>query len=138
MHAKKLAERMQEDAGDLGIIREISETLVPQLQSLVELLDQAQLETKPKDFADRTRRKLGLTGSALQTLAGSWLPAIYKRHFNREAGSSRPPCGGPPEGPYIRFAVEVLDAFGVDCTRETIHAAIYMVKSAKKIFDLPF
>jgi hypothetical protein len=120
----KLVTRMAEDDADLGIIRPISATLMPQLLSLIELLDEGQLQTKPKDFADRTKSRLGITGSALQALTGLWLPKTYEKHFRRAAGSSRHPGGGPPDGPYIRFAASVLAAWKIEGSAETIDAAL--------------
>ena len=123
-YTDKLVTLMREDATDLGIVRTISETLLPQLISLVEMLDQMQLQTKPKDFADRTKTRLGITGSALQALTGLWLPKTYERHFGRSAGSSRRFADAVVGGPYIRFALQVTKEWKIPCSAETIDAAL--------------
>jgi hypothetical protein len=51
------------------------------------------------------------------------LPRIFEKHFRREAGRSKAPEGGPPTGPFIRFAVAVSKELGQHTTAETIDRA---------------
>ena len=120
----KLVSLMEADASDLGILREISETLLPQLKALIALLDQSKMQMNVKGFSDRIKERLNITGSALQALTGLWLPNVYQKHFQRAAGSSRSPEGGPPDGPYIRFALQVLAEWKIKGSAETIDAAL--------------
>ena len=135
-HAKKLVELLKADNDDLGIIRkewpsgpELPAHLLPQMVSLVETIDKMTgPHGKPADIAARTKARLGISGSPLQSLTGMWLPAVYKTHFGKDAGISRNQRG-VPGGPYMRFAHQALVEFKIECSDETIAGALHMVKS---------
>ena len=135
-HAKKLVELLKADDDDLGIIRrewpispERPAHLLPQIGFLVETIDKMTgRHSKPADIAERTKARLGISGSPLQSLTGMWLPAVYKNHFGKDAGISRNQRG-VPGGPYMRFARQVLVEFEVKCSDETVASALHMVKS---------
>jgi hypothetical protein len=55
-------------------------------------------------------------GSALIVLVGKLLPRAYEKNFKRNAGISRPPNGGEPGGPFIRFVQAVM----VECFEREI------------------
>jgi hypothetical protein len=96
---------------------------------LIEMIDNMPgMHGKPGDIAERTNTRLGTSGSALQWLANALLPAIYSKHFGREARISRNP-EGTAGGPYIRFAHQVLAELKIECSDETIASALRMVKS---------
>jgi hypothetical protein len=121
----KLVSLMEADAADFGLIREISATLLPQLKALIAVLDKpGMMQMKARDFSDRIKERLNIPGSALQALTGHWLPNVYEKHFQRAAGSSRSLQGGPPDGPYIRFARQVLIEWEIKGSAETIDAAL--------------
>jgi hypothetical protein len=116
---------LEKEAADLSVISERTEPLLGQLNLLIELIDGQKLRMKSADIVAKTRAELGhVTGSPLQALAGLWLPTVYKKHFRRRAGSSRPVEGGPPDGPYMRFADQVLTEWDIKHSRETIDAAL--------------
>ena len=87
-----------------------------------------EMRATPGDLVERTKAKLGMSSSPLQWLTGELLPAIYSRHFGRQAGISRSP-DGTLGGPYIRFAHQVLAELKIECSDETIASALRMVKS---------
>jgi hypothetical protein len=135
-HALKLRELLKADDADLGIIRwawpitaERPAHLLPQMTFLVERIDaMTGMQGRPGDLAERTKAKLGMSGSALQW-TGALLPAVYSKHFQNEAKASRSNLDGTPGGPYIRFARQVLDEMKIECSDETIASALRMVKS---------
>ena len=51
------------------------------------------MQRRPGDLAERTKAKLGMSGSPLQWLTGALLPAVYSKHFQSEARRSRSPDG---------------------------------------------
>jgi hypothetical protein len=55
---------------------------------------------------------------------GVQLPIVFERHFKREAKYSRRSDGGPPKGPFIRFATAVACALGLEVSAETVVKAI--------------
>jgi hypothetical protein len=68
-----------------------------------------------------------MSGSPLQWLTGALLPAVYSKHFRREAKISRS-LDGTLGGPYIRFARQVLAEAEIGCSDETIASALRMLK----------
>ena len=138
-HAKKLAELLKADDADLRIFHdrrvwpispERPASLLQQMVFLVETIDKMTgMQGKPADIAKRTKTRLGTSGSALQSLTSTWLPDVYLRHFGRKAGISRNPDGGAPDGPYVRFARQVLVEFKIECSDETIARVLHMGKS---------
>ena len=136
-HAKKLMDLLKDDDADLGIIGTVwpirperPAHLLPQIVFLVETIDKMKgLHGKPADIVERTKAHLGISGSALQSLTSTWLPDVYLRHFGRKAGISRNPDGGAPDGPYVRFARQVLVEFKIQCSDETIARVLHMGKS---------
>jgi hypothetical protein len=136
-HASKLVELLKADEADLKIIRSVwpitperPAQLLRQMISLVETIDTMRgMKGRPGDLAERTKAKLGTSGSALQWLTGMLLPAVYSKHFRREAKISRSPDDGTLGGPYIRFARQVLAEADIGCSDETIASALRMVKS---------
>ena len=124
-HTSKLVLLLETDDSEDGALREFSEVLLPQLRVLIKcLLDEPQMQMAARDFPARIKERLKITGSPLQTLAGLWLPRVYRKHFRRAAGSSRPAGGGPPDGPYVRFARQVLAEWKIKGSAETIDAAL--------------
>ena len=135
-HAKQLVDLLKADDDDMGIIRmgwpispERPAHLLPQMVFLVEMIDQMPgVHGKPADIAARTKARLGISSSPLQSLTGMWLPAVYKTHFGKDAGISRNQRG-VPGGPYMRFAHQALVEFEIECSDETVAGALHMVKS---------
>jgi hypothetical protein len=127
-HARKLVELLKADDADLGTIREVwpIDPALLQLAFLVEIIDPT---GKPGDIAERTRMRLGFSGSPLRWLINILLRDVYERHFGAKAGTSRNPSGGTPYGPYIRFTRQVLAEIKVECSDETI--ASYLEKPEK-------
>jgi hypothetical protein len=134
-HAKKLVNLLKADDADVGIIRgvwpinpECPAHILPQMVILVEKIDKMTgMQGKPGDIAERTNTRLGTSGSALQWLTNTLLPAVYFKHFGREAGISRN-LDGTLGGPYIRFAHQVLAEAEIECSDETVASALHMVK----------
>ena len=126
-HAKKLAELLQEDDGDLGLIRHIWPKRpdcpaypLEQLGLLVALIEgMAGLKVSPGDLAKGAKARLGMSVSPLKWLISILLRAVYEQHFDAKAGKSRQ-ANSAPTGPYIRFVHQVLDVFGIRCSDETI------------------
>ena len=135
-HASKLRELLSADEADLGIIRHVwpitSEHSVHPLTYMIFLVETIDAMTgmqgRPGDLAERTKAKLGMSGSPLQWFNGELLPAVYSKHFRREARLSRS-LDGTLGGPYIRFAHQVLAELNIGCSDETIASALRMVKS---------
>jgi hypothetical protein len=126
-HASKLAELLKAEEADLGLIRAIwpidtehPAQLFTQMVFLVELIDAMEgLRGRPGDIAERNRARLGVSGSALQWMVGTLLPAVYVNHFGKKAGRSHLADGGIG-GPYVRFARQVLAETRIKCSDETI------------------
>ena len=135
-HAKRLVDLLEADDADFRIIRELWSIsfeqpthLLPQMRFLVEMINNLPvMHAKAGDIAERTNKRLGTSGSALQWLANALLPAIYSQHFGKEARISRN-LEGTVGGPYIRFAHQVLVELKIECSDETIASALRMVKS---------
>jgi hypothetical protein len=130
-------ELLKADDADLRIIRSVwpitperPAHLLPQMTFLVEMIDaMTGMQGRPGDLAERTKAKLGMSGSALQWLTGALMPAVYSKHFQSEAKVSRSNLDGTLGGPYIRFARQVLDEMKIECSDETIASALRVVKS---------
>ena len=139
-HAKKLVELLKADEADVGIISalwpispERPAHLFTQMVFLVEMIDgMPGLQGRPGDIAKRTSAHLGASGSALQWLTGTLLPAAYSKHFDRKAGRSRNPADDVLGGPYMRFARQVLAEMKIKCSDETIAKALQIGKFLKK------
>ena len=135
-HARKLAELLKADEADLGIISRVwpinSERpaqLFTQLVFLVEIIDAMKgMQGKPGDIVLRTKRHLGMSGSALQWLVNTLLPTVYREHFGKDAGISRNE-NGTLGGPYLRFVRQVLAELKIECSDETVASALNMAKS---------
>jgi hypothetical protein len=131
---EKIVKLLKEDDADGGVILKMSQgassILAMQLLDLASLLEHG-LQRKPGEFAIWNKARYGLIGSALQELVGIRLPAVYEKHFGKPAGSSRDPLGGPPYGPYIRFALQLTKEWKIDCSAETIDAALSREKFQK-------
>jgi hypothetical protein len=63
-------------------------------------------------------------------LIGTDLANIYFRHFAREPGISRPPGGGAPYGPFVRFVQAIASEYDTEFSAETI--AAYVRLNGKK------
>jgi hypothetical protein len=134
-HASRLVELLKADDADHGIVRmvwpiipEHPAHLLPQMIFLVETIDaMTGMQGKPGDLAERTKVKLGMSGSPLQWLTGTLLPAVYWKHFRKEAKISRSP-DGTLGGPYIRFVRRVLAEAKIGCSDETIASALRRLK----------
>ena len=139
-HAKKLVELLKADEADVGIISarwpispERPAHLFTQMVFLVEVIDgMPGLQRRPGDIAKRTSAHLDVSGSALQWLTGTLLPAAYSKHFDRRAGRSRNPADDVLGGPYMRFARRVLAEMQIECSDETIAKALQIGKLLKK------
>ena len=139
-HAKKLVKLLKADEADVKIISalwpispERPAHLFTQMVFLVEMIDgMPGLQGRPGDIAKRTSAHLGASGSALQWLTGTLLPAVYSKHFDRKAGRSRNPADDVLGGPYMRFARRVLAEMKIECSDETIAKALQMGKFLKK------
>jgi hypothetical protein len=139
-HAKKLVELLKADDTDLGIIRDVWSInperpahVLPQMIFLVERIDaMTGMKGRPSDIAERTKEKQGMSGSPLQWLTGTLLPAVYSKHFDRKAGRSRNPADNVLGGPYMRFARRVLAEMKIECSDETIAKALQIRKFLKK------
>jgi hypothetical protein len=59
---------------------------------------------------------------------GVQLPLVFEKHFKREAKYSRPSDGGPPGGPFIRFAAAVASALDIKVSYETVAKAISAIR----------
>ena len=127
-HARKLVELLEDDDSDFKIIQgewplnpERPAHLLPQMIFLVELIDMMKgVKEKPGDIAEWIQARLGISGSALHLLTNTLLPAVYTKHFDREAGISRNPADGALHGPYFFFARQVLAEAEIECADETI------------------
>jgi hypothetical protein len=138
-HIDSLVNLIEADNADLGTVRELSggaaDVFVRHLRTLAFELSLRDME--PGEFVKKNRERRNLIGlSALQKLTGEWLPEVYERHFKRKAGASRPIEGGPPEGPYIRFAMAVLAAWKIDYAPDSIDDALR--RAEKKTEKSPF
>jgi hypothetical protein len=139
-HASRLMKLLEADDADLRIIRHIwpidperPAHLLPQITFLVEKIDaMVGMQGRPGDIAERTKAKLGMSGSALQWLTGTLLPEVYSKHFQREAKRSRSSDNNTLGGPYIRFARQVLAEMKIECSDETIAGALRLGKILKK------
>ena len=135
-HASKLMKLLKADDADRGIIRSVwpitperPAHLLPQMTFLVETIDaMTGMQRRLGDLAEQTNAKLGVSGSALQWLTGTLLPAVYLKHFRKEARISRS-SDGTPGGPYVRFARQGLAELKIECSDETIASALRMVRS---------
>ena len=131
-HAKKLVKLLKDDEADVGIISalwpispERPAHLFTQMVFLVEMIDgMPGLQDRPSNIAKRTSAHLDASGSALQWLTGTLLPAAYSKHFGRKAGRSRNPADDVLDGPYMRFARPVLAEMKIECSDETIAKAL--------------
>jgi hypothetical protein len=130
-HAKRLVELLEADAADFRVIcGEWPKNLLLQLKFLVESIEAAPgMHSKPADIAERTKARLGASGSALQSLTSQWLPEVYSKHFGKGAGRSRNKDYGTLGGPYIRFVHLVLVEFKIECSDETVARVLHMGKS---------
>ena len=97
-HALKLIELLKDDDTDLRIIRRVwpitperPAHLLPQITFLVETIDaMTGMQGKPADLAERTKTKIGMSGSALRWLTGMLLPAAVLEAFSkRSRGKSK-------------------------------------------------
>ena len=70
----------------------------------------------------------------LEWLAGIGLAELYRRHFGRPAGRSRPAAGGAPRGPYIRFVAAVAREYGKRIPDTTVEEAL---KQVRKVSHAP-
>jgi hypothetical protein len=136
-HARHLVELLKDDAADLGFITMIWPINNPdhpahpftQMVLLVEMIDRiALLQGTPRDHAERASAHLGASGSALQWLAGFLLPSVYTKHFGKKAKKSRRLDDGSLDGPYIRFARQVLAELEIGCSDETIAGALRLAR----------
>jgi len=126
-HAKKLVELLQDDDDDLALIRDTWPKRpdcpaypLEHLGFLVALIEgMPGLKVKPGDLAKGAKARLGMSGSALKWLISVLLRAVYEQHFDAKAGRSRQ-ANNAPTGPYFRFVRQVLAAFGIRCSDETI------------------
>lgn len=66
-----------------------------------------QLSKTPDLIPAETRIKLDTT--SLQYLLGHLLPEVYQDVFKKDFGYSRPPNGGKPKGPGIKFIKSVIE-----------------------------
>ncbi len=130
-HARRLIDLLKADDVDLGLIRAVwpidtghPAHLLPQLVFLDEAIDRL------KQALLTAQAGAHLSVSALQQLTSVWLPEVYTKHFGKEAGRSRRLADGAVDGPYIRFAHQMLAEAGIKCSDETI--ARYMGFPAKK------
>jgi hypothetical protein len=129
-NARRLIDLLKDDDADFGLIRampidtEHPAHLLPQLVYLDEAIDRLQ-----QAILKVQAKKAHLSTSPLQQLTGDWLPEVYTKHFDKEAGRSRRLADGAVGGPYIRFAHQMLAEAGIKCSDETI--ARYMGFSAK-------
>jgi hypothetical protein len=68
------------------------------------------------------------TSSSSATAKKSWciceLADIFERHYRREPGVSRPPHGGKPTGPFVRFVESIAVASGIAMSAESIPPAL--------------
>lgn len=48
------------------------------------------------------------------------LPGLYRKHFKKELGVSRPPGSGEPYGPGVRFIFACLEVLGLEKSPEAI------------------
>lgn len=127
-HIKRIVELLREDDEAGGVIDKLShgasEILAIQLIDLACLLEYG-TQAAPAEFVRFNKERYGLTGSALQELVGAYLPGVYHKHFKREARSSHSGLrGGPPDGPYIRFALQATKEMKIECSAETVDAAL--------------
>src|SRR5262249_6947819 len=135
-HAKKLVDLLEADDADFRIIRKLwpinherPAHLLPQMIFLVETIDKMTgMHGKPAEIAERTKARLGTSGSALQWLTNTLLPEVYSKHFGKEAGRSRNKSS-TLGGPYMRFAQQALIEFEIKCSDETIARTLDMGKS---------
>jgi hypothetical protein len=150
-HITRLLKLIEEDDADLSTVRKILEDLgeaantadqdvvremtglwcdllIGMLRGLALQLERGEME--PAEFIRRIRERygVGVDEVVMQKLTGEWLVEIFEKHFNREAGRSRPVnkggYSGPPTGPYIRFAKAVLAAWKLDYSKESIYDAL--------------
>lgn len=68
----------------------------------------------------------------LEWLVGLGLAEVYRRHFDRAAGRSRPAAGGTPRGPYVRFAVAVAREYGKRISDATVEDALKQVRKISR------
>jgi hypothetical protein len=97
--------------------------LVSKMRELVE--ESGWLEKSPQNIAAETRADYGASDiSALDQLVGIRLPAIYENFFRESATAYR-------DGPYLDFAMKVLAAFEIPCSRETVMKALTLARSGR-------
>jgi hypothetical protein len=58
-------------------------------------------------------------------------PAVHERHPGKPVGFSRPPRGGQPGGPYIKFAVAVMCEMGMSIKPTTLARALQDVRKGR-------
>lgn len=94
---------------------------------LLKLRDRAeeatQLQTKPSVLRDNIKV------TPLKWLLGHHLAEVYAVHFRREAGRGRRRKVREPYGPYIRFAVAVMEELGERVSAHTVDTAIKEVRA---------
>jgi hypothetical protein len=120
-HARRLIDLLKADDADLALIRLVwpidAERPAHLLTQLVFLDEQIDRLKKALPIA---KAKAHLDTSPLQQLVGLWLRDVYTRHFGMKAGRSRRSDDGALDGPYIRFARQMLTEARVKCSDETI------------------
>ena len=139
-HINWIVKLLEEDYDDGGVIDRMSGgdayVFAVSCINLYRLLEYG-TQASPAEFARANKERWNLTGSALEELVGASLPLIYEKHFGRTAGVSHPPAGGPPYGPYIRFALQVTKEMGFECSANTIDKAFKEKKQKRTPFVSP-
>jgi hypothetical protein len=140
-HIKSMLKLLHDDDVDGGVINKMSGgdafRFALACDNLYRLLEYG-TQASPAEFARVNKERWGLTRSALQELVGASLPPVYEKHFKRDAGLSHSPDGGPPYGPFIRFALQTTKEMGIECSADTVEKAFEEAKKQKRThFDYP-
>ena len=125
-------------AGDAVNIRRIIDPLrryeQPSFQGLkaglLRLRDCAETAEQRLTTPSAWREKIKMT--PLTWLVGHDLATVYEQHFHKSAGISRQTGVKEPNGPYIRFSIAVIGAFGKTISAHTVVTAI---KDGRKLRD---
>jgi hypothetical protein len=69
----------------------------------------------------------------LNQFLGGDLAEVYEKYFGKKAGRSRAPDSHDlPSGPYVRFAIAVMEELGQEVSAHTVEAALKAVRRRKK------
>lgn len=101
------------------------------LKAFYNQIDPKKLNVGAKEVMTNTKELLGMWGRPLDTLV-EWLQQVYEDIFKQPAKSWRLTDGSPADTPFVRFVHRVTTAFGIKCSRLTIHLAYERIRRRQR------